>query len=159
MADELKYPLVTGFRHGFASLTAVIKTPDGKTIKYRGFKGVNYNRTRERELVRGNHPDPLGKTQGENSYTADAEVYLAEFNDLITQLGNGYGDIIFMMLVHFVSPPFTGIQDEIHGCTIDSTEATNAQGSAALTRKFNLNPTKILFDGKDDVATPLNAST
>lgn len=155
MTDQLQYPLVTGFRHGFASLSAEFKLANGQTVTYRGFKAINYNRTRDREMVRGNHPDPIAKTRGENSYDADVEVYLAEWAVLMSTLGPGYGDLMFTLLVHFVEGGFTGLQDEIRGCTIDSTEASNAQGTAALTRKFKLNPVKILFDGIDDVTTPL----
>lgn len=155
MTDQLQYPFVTGFRHGFASVTAEFKIPGGNTVTFRGFKSINYTRTRDRGIIRGNHPDPLGKTRGENSYSADCEVYLAEFANLIETLGAGYGDIPFTLLVHFVEGGFTGLQDEVQGCTLDSTEAPNAQGTDGLTRKFNLNPLKILFDGEDDVEVPL----
>lgn len=155
MPEQLKYPFVTGFRHGFASLTAEFKLPGGKSISFRGFKSINYNRTRDREIVRGNHPDPIGKTRGENSYDAEVEVYLAEFDALMKELGPGYGDQMFTLLVHFVEGGFANLQDEIQGCTFDSSDASNAQGTSALTRKIKLNPTKILFDGVDDVTTPL----
>jgi hypothetical protein len=153
--DQLAYPLVTGFRHGFASLSAEFKIPGGGTVTFRGFKSIDYNRTRDRGLVRGNHPDPIGKTRGENSYDADVEVYLAEYAALQRELGPGYGDILFNLLVHFVEGGFTGLQDELLGCTLDSTEASNAQGTDALTRKVKLNPLKIKFDGVDDVEVPL----
>jgi len=156
MTDALAYPVVTGFRHGFASLSAEFKLKDGKTVTYRGFKSINYNRTRDRGLVRGNHPDPIAKVRGENSYDADVEVYLAEFADLVKQIGPGYGDVMFTLLVHFVEGGFAGLQDEIQGCTFDSTEASNSQGTDALTRKFKLNPLKILFDGEDDCEVPLS---
>lgn len=157
MADELTYPLVTGARHGFASLSADFKLPSGQTLTFRGWKSLNYSRTRDRGIVRGNHPDPLGKTRGENSYDADCEVYLAEFDALKEALGPGYGDVAFTLLVHFVEGGFTGTQDEILGCTFDSTEASHSQGTDALTRKFKLSPLKILFDGVDDLAIPLTA--
>lgn len=155
MANDIPYPFVAGFRHGFASVAAEFKLRGGKTVTFRGFKGINYTRTRDRGIIYGNHPDPLGKTRGQNSYSADCEVYLAEFAKLVEELGAGYGDIPFTVLVHFVEGGFAGLQDEIQGCTFDSTDASNAQGTDGLSRKFNLNPLKILFDGLDDVETPL----
>lgn len=152
---ELAYPVVTGFRHGFASLSADFKLPGGGTLTFRGFKSINYTRTRDRGLVRGNHPDPIAKTRGENSYDADCEVYLAEFDALQKALGAGYGDVMFNIQVHFVEGGFAGLQDQIIGCTLDSTEGSNAQGTDALTRKFKLTPLKILFDGIDDAEFPL----
>jgi hypothetical protein len=43
------------------------------------------------------------------------------------------------------------VTDLILGCTLDSTEASNAQGPDASVRKFKLTPMKILFNGTDDV--------
>lgn len=153
--SDLAYPFVTGFRHGFASLSADFKLPGGGTLTFRGFKSINYTRTRDRGMVRGNHPDPIAKTRGENSYDADCEVYLAEFEALRQALGPGYGDILFNVLVHFVEGGFEGVQDQIIGCTLDSTEASNSQGTDALTRKVKLTPIKILFGGEDDAEFPL----
>src|SRR5258708_4309117 len=154
--DNLQYPQVSGFRHGFASLSAEFKNPvSGQTLTFRGFKSINYSRTRDRGWVRGNNPDPIAKTRGENTYDADCEVYLAEYQALQEFLGAGYGDIQFTLLVHFVEAPFDGIQDELIGCTLDSTEASPSQGTDALTRKFKLNPVKIKFDGVDDLQFPL----
>ncbi len=154
MAD-LQYPLVTGFRHGFASLSAEFKLPSGATLTFRGFKSIDYNRKRDRGIIRGNHPDPLAKVRGENSYTGSVEVYLAEFQALIDELGPGYGDIPFTLLVHFVEGGFAGIQDELLGCTLDGTDASNGQGTDGISRKIDLSPLKIKFDGVDDVETPL----
>src|SRR5262249_47614835 len=146
----------TGFRHGFASVNAVFKLPGGNSLEFRGFKTINYNRTRSRTKVMGNHVDPLGKTRGTNDYTCDAEVYLAEYMALIRQLGAGYGDKQFSIFVQMVEGGFDDIQDEILGCTLDTTDASNSQGTDPLVRKIDFNPTKILFDGIEDVDVPLN---
>lgn len=156
MADELAYPYVTGFRHGFASVAAVFKLPDGKSLSFRGFKTINYSRTRTRGWVRGNHPDPIAKTRGENEYSADCEVYLAEYQALLKELGAGYGDKPFSVFVQMVEAGFETVQDELIGCTFDTTEASPSQGPDALTRKITLNPIKIKFDGLDDVEVALN---
>jgi hypothetical protein len=147
---DLVYPLRNGVRHGFSSVIWTIKS-----VKLRGIKGINYGRTRDRELLRGNHPDPFAKTIGENSYTCDIEVYLAEFMFVIDQLGAGYGDIFFDCQCAYGADGFSAKTDEILGCTLDTTEVANAQGTGALTRKFALNPLKILFGGLDDLAVPL----
>lgn len=125
-------------------------------------KSIDYSRTRTREKVRGAHPDPLGKTLGENDYKATCEIYLPAFNLFVAQLrasgalsGTGYGDMQFNATVTYNAPGFDVITDTIVGCTLDSTDATNAQGAGALTRKFDLDPIKILFNGIDDVSTPL----
>ena len=147
--STIKYPLINGLRHSFASVEMKVR---GQI--YIGFKSVNYNRTRSRSEARGPHPDPLGKTQGENKYTGDIEFFLAEFVRLITDLGPGYGDIQFPVVVTYSSNGFDTIMDELQGCTIDTTDASNA-GTDPTVRKIDLNPTKILFNGIDDVETSL----
>jgi hypothetical protein len=155
MADVLEYPLVNGVRHGFASIELVLKLPTGGKQIFRGFKSINYTRTRDRGLIRGNHPDPIAKTRGENSYTGDTELYLEEFNVWRKALGPGYGDLFFDVNVTYGENGFTTVTDELLGCTMDSTEASNSQGTDGLTRKVNLAPLKVKFDGDDDLQTPL----
>ena len=150
MTTPIQYPLINGVRHSFASVELKLKNQI-----FIGFKSINYTRTRSRAFVRGNHPDPLGKTQGENEYSADCELYLAEWNLFQEQLGEGYGDILFQVLVTYSSNGFDTIQDVINGASVDSLEASNAQGPDPTVRKFDMNPLKILFNGVDDVAVPL----
>ena len=152
MATPIQYPLINGARHSFASIELKL----GANI-FIGFKSINYSRKRTRSLVRGNSPDPMGKTIGDNEYTADCELYIAEWNLLQSQIasGNGYGDVFFQVLVTYSANGFDTIQDTLNGCTIDSTDASNGQGPDPLVRKFDLNPLKILFNGVDDLAVPL----
>lgn len=156
--SPIQFPLLNGVRHSFTSIELKFAAvPGGPSISqvFFGFKSLNYTRTRNRVLVRGNSPDPLGKTQGENDYSADCELYLAEWNLLMTTLGPGYGDAAFMIQASYSANGFDTIQDTVTGCTIDSTEASQSQGPDPLTRKINLMPLKVLFNGVDDLATPL----
>ncbi len=156
----LQYPLVNGVRHSFASIEL-----NFSGLIFRGFKSINYGRKRNRGLVRGNHPDPIAKTLGENEYNADAEIYLAEWMAFLEQLkanaqsgtnGNGYGDVQFSAFVTYSATGFDTITDELQGCTLDSTDASNGQGPDALVRKVDLMPLKILFAGVDDLLDPLS---
>lgn len=152
----IQYPMVNGFRHSFASIELKMA---GQL--FTGFKSVNYSRTRSRSLVRGNHPDPLGKTRGENEYKADVELYFAEwvlFMELLKQGagGGGYGDKPFNVDVTYGESLFATTVDQLVGCTFDTTDASNGQGPDALTRKVELNPLKILFNGRDDLVNPLS---
>lgn len=150
MVAPIQYPLVNGVRHSFASIELKLDVQI-----FIGFKSINYSRTRNRALVRGNHPDPIAKTRGENEYSGDVELYLAEWNLFQSQLGAGYGDKFFQVLVTYTENGFDTIQDVINGCTIDSLEASQGQGPDPLVRKFDLKPLKILFNGIDDLAVPL----
>lgn len=151
----IPYPLINGVRHSFASVEFKFKG-----VVYRGIASMNYARTRNRGLIRGNHPDPLGKTIGENEYTADCELYVAEWNLMQSTLGDngaGYGDEFFTATCVYSANGFDMITDTILGCTMDTTEAALAKGVDGLSRKLQLNPLKILFNGLDDLAVPLAA--
>lgn len=151
-ATPISFPLVNGARHSFSSIELKI---NGQIFV--GFKSINYSRTRSRTMVYGNSPDPLGKTRGTNEYKADCELYLAEFNAFKESLGAGYGDIAFDINVTYTENGFDTISDVIRGCTLDTTDSSNSQGNDPLVRKMELNPIKILFNGKDDLATPLTS--
>ena len=150
MPPPIQYPNVNGVRHSFASIELKLA---GQV--FIGFKSIEYTRTRERGIVQGNHPDPLGKTRGKNTYKGSVELYLAEWNVFQKQLGAGYGDKLFSLLVTYGENGFDTITDEINGCSMDSTEGGGSEGTDPSTRKFDLSPLKILFDGIDDVAVPL----
>lgn len=163
----IQYPLVNGARHSFVSTEVRFTQPAiGSTqagaalaLALRGYKSINYSRTRSRTMVYGNHPDPLGKTRGKNEYKADSEWFLAEFtviqNALQALAGQGYGDVFFDMVITYSENGFDTITDTIIGCTMDTTEANNAEGTEPTMRKIELNPLKILINGIDDVPNPL----
>lgn len=153
----IPYPDSLGFRHSWTSIKAVVAG-----LPILGLKKCSYSRTRTREILRGTHPDPLGKTQGENAYTGSLDMYLAEFQQLKSALillgqsqGIGYGDVFFTITVSYGAPGFQTVQDEIQSCTLDTTQAEQSQGPAALIRGIELNPLKIVFDGDDDVLPQL----
>jgi len=150
MTTTIPYPLVNGTRHSFSSIELKL---NGNI--FIGFKSINYSRTRSRSMVYGNSPDPIGKTQGTNEYSADVELYLAEWNQFMESIGPGYGDTFFQVLVTYSANGFDTIQDTINGCTIDGLEVSQSQGTDPLVRKFDMSPLKILFNGKDDLAVPL----
>lgn len=150
MSTPIQYPLVNGVRHSYSSIELTL---NGQI--YKGFKSINYDRVRGRSMARGNSPDPLGKTRGDNEYSADCELFLAEFNLLISKLGAGYGDKLFTVTVTYSENGFDTIEDVLLGCSVDSSTASQGQGPDALSRKVTLNPVKIKFSGLDDLGSPL----
>lgn len=152
ITTPIPYPYINGSLFSFPSIELKIRG-----IIFRGFKSINYSRKRDRPKVYGNSPDPLGKVVGKNDYTADAEVYLAEFNAFLASIGSGYGDEFFPIYVSYVQNGFETIQDQLIGCTLDETEAAQSDGTDPLVRKLTLNPLKILFNGYEDLAFPLTS--
>ncbi len=156
MADALVYPLVRGFRHGFASVTLKFQLDSGKKIQM-FIKSINYGRTRSRGMALGNHVDPIAKTRGENTYKGSCEMMLAEYRLLIAEMGPGYGDKIFDVFVTYGETGFETVTDELRGCTLDDDDASNAQGPDPLMRKLDLAPLKIIMANTDDVEFPMTA--
>lgn len=157
MADitPISFPLINGFRHQFSSVELKFQF-DGNKVQVFA-KSLNYSRKRNRGLVRLNHPDPVAKTRGENEYSADMELPVAEWLLVKRTLGPGYGDKAFSLLVTYGENGFDTFTDQILGCTMDGVEAFMSQGTDPLMRKFDLNPLKILFDDDDDLENPLAA--
>lgn len=124
-----------------------------------GFKSIKRSRTRTREMVESNSPDPVGKTLGTNKYQCSAELYLAWWfamiNTVENTFGKGYGDRPFEIKVSYTNNGFQTFTDRIVNCTFDSTTADDSAGNTALVRMVEFNPTKIYFAGKDDLADPL----
>lgn len=156
--STINYPLVNGVRHSFASIEVKVA---GQVYFA---SAVNYSRKRSRTMAKENHPDPVGKTIGSNEYSADIEMLLAEFNNLQSALiaqaaqqspPTGYGDVFFTVVVTYSSPGMDTVTDTILGCTMDSTEASNTEGTDPTKRKFELSPLKIMYAGTDDLGTPL----
>ena len=153
----LAYPQINGCRHSFASIELKMAGQE-----FKGIKSINYTRTRSRGKVMGTSPDPIAKTRGENEYTAEVEIYFAEFMLFLSLLKgdappDGYGDVFFDCTVTYGENGFDVVTDEIIGCTLDTTDASNSQGSDPTVRKCTLNPVKIRFGGMDDLAIPLTA--
>ena len=148
----IPYPMTNGARQSYVSLEAKL---NGQI--FMGITKIDYKRNRERTVITGTNADPLGKTRGENKYEASCELYLAEWNQFMvsTMGGAGYGDVFFTVDVTYSEKNLDMIHDTLLGCTIDSTEASNAKGTEGTLRTVNLSPLKILFNGVDDNATPL----
>lgn len=154
--SSIQYPLVNGVRHSFASIEVKFVTQTQFTQIY-FVREVNYKRTRSRTKLRLNHPDPVAKTIGSNDYDGNVVMALAEWQKFVTEAlgGPGYGDVMFEMQVTYTTPLFDTIVDSVLGCTMDSTEVALAQNDDALVRPFDLSPLKVLFNGVDDLANPL----
>lgn len=155
MANPLTLPLINGVRHNASSVEVKVAN-----IIIIGVKSVNYSRKRNRTQVRGFHPDPIAQTLGENEYSADLEMYFAEYmllQNTLLQLGGGkgYGDVTFDVLCTYGANGFDTVTDTIRGCNIDSTETGLSQGPDAITRKIELSPLKIFYNGVDDLTVPL----
>ncbi len=154
MATPIPYAIINGAR---ASFPSIIYKIDGQ--EFTGFKSITLTRKRDQAMVYGANPDPIGKTRGKNSYEHTAEVYVAEWKTfMLDHFGAGYGDRYFSNEVTITESGFDTQTHLVEGCTISSSELAFSEGNDALTTKVDFNPVKILFNGIDDNATPLQGA-
>lgn len=156
IAGALPYPLVNGYAFSYASVELKFALPDGLKI-YKGVKSINYKAPREMGKLWGTHQEPYAKTIGKQDYECDVELYLAEAVDLMQTLGPGFGDIFFDTNITYTTPgAYSLISDVITGCQLNSPETSFTTGSTeGITRKFKLDPLKILYGGNSIFANPL----
>lgn len=156
-APPIQVPLINGVLWSFAHIGLGIAN-----LPFTGgFKAIKYSRKRNREIGYSNSPDPIGKTLGQNEYMCSVEVYLEWWRALLTTvqaIGAGYGDQPFPIQVNYSANGYDIIKDTIQNCTFDTTDADNSVGTGALVRTIEFNPTKIFFNGIDDLSNPLVAS-
>lgn len=127
-----------------------------------GFLSIKRSRKRTREMVMSNNPDPVGKTLGENKYECSAVVlydwYMNLLQTIEQNLGPGYGDQPFTIFISYVGKNLTTYTDQVINCTFDEDDGDDKAGTKALERTINFNPTKIKFNGLDDLEDPLVGS-
>ena len=169
MSTPIAYPLLNGVRQSFVSTeirfaTAAIGATQGGTtlsLNLRGYKNAEYGRKRTRGELRGNHPDPIGKTRGSNAYTGKFTYALAEAlairNALQALAGgaSGYGDVFFSVIITHSETGFDTQTDTVSGCTLDDDQIKLAEGVEATMVDLDFSPLKVLINGVDDVTNPL----
>ena len=163
MANQLIYPLINGTGYDFSSIELSLAGQ-----KFAGFKSIDYERTRDQGEGRGNSPDPLFKTKGENKYSGSVELFLAEWNYLhknilipaaalqgVANTGEGWGDVLFTVTVQYYNVGMDPITDILIGCNANGPTASQSRGVDPLMRKIDLKPLKIRFGNTDDLGTSL----
>jgi hypothetical protein len=148
----LAFPEINGLRHDYSSIEL-----KANGLLFMGIKSIEYEWSREVALVRGFSPDSLGQCRGFNTNTCSIEMYLAEWNLFLNSLGDGFGDGFFSIQVSYAETGFDQITDYILGARLIGVSASMSQGSDPLTRKLKFQPTKIQYQGFDDLASPLSA--
>lgn len=152
MTSPLAYPLINGLRHDWSSVEAKL---NGQIFV--GIRSINYSISIDAAYVRGTSPDPFAQTRGTNDYTCDCEVYLAEWNQFISQLGDGWSDQFFNIQVSYAEESLDQITDLISGCRLVGVEVSQSQSADPLMRKLTFKPLKIYYQGFENLTDPLTA--
>jgi len=150
MANPLQFPLVNGNRYAWSSVRI-----QANGQRYVGVKGVNYSQEVAPGEVYGTHAQKIGRTRGEVKPEASIELYKEEFDALINDLGDGFYEVEFEVVVSFDESGRV-ITDQIHSCRIKKPDSGHSQGPDALTVKVDLDVMWIEYSGKKPLKTMVN---
>lgn len=139
----MDFPLINGRRYSFAS---VILKINGRQVV--GVKEVSYNWKIDRAKVRGTNIQPLGMTRGEYDCEGSLTFYKEDYDELIANLGDGYGEAVFDIAVSYADVGQPTVTDELRGCSLGGAEKSPSQGTDALEVKCDLSITYILENGR-----------
>lgn len=148
MALDIQYPLINGVRHSWSSVEIEIGG-----LKFGGFTEVNYSAKLDGVYVRGQGSTPIAQTTGLGEFSADVTYLLAEMDQFLATLQNGFMTASFNMIVQYTNEGYLDtsmpvITDTISGCRITELSAAASNGSGdPLVRKATLKPMGMLFNG------------
>jgi hypothetical protein len=129
---------INGNFHNHASAEISFK---GKP--YLGVSAINYSDEIERELQYGTGREPLGLADGTYKPSADVELLKTEFDRLIRDLGDGYGEQLISIVVSFREASGT-IVDTLGACKISKVEDASQQGASGNKTKLTLTVTGVI---------------
>jgi len=144
MADPI-YPQVNGNRYSWASVEIAIGS-----LRFKGFKGIEYSNNLEPGEVRGTGPQKLGRTRGDLKPEASFEIYKQEYYLLIAALavnGAGFMETEFGIVVSYSDRNQPIITDEIIGCRIKKPAHSGSQGTDAMVVKVDLDIMMVIENG------------
>lgn len=104
---------------------------------YLGITVANYNDELERQNEYGTGPIPLGVSQGQYKTNADIEMLKTEFDRMMRDMPDGYGEVPFNVGVTYKEASGT-IVDELRTCYITKVEDASQQGPAGNKVKLTL---------------------
>lgn len=129
----MPYPNVNGFEYSFASIELQV---NGR--RYYGVTSINYDDSLTPGRVKGTSSIPLGSTAGEWDGTASMEMNRRDAQELIDDLGDGFGRVIFSIVVQYADDGAEVITDQLPAVRISKATHSNSQGSDASKISFDL---------------------
>lgn len=139
----IAYPEINNRTHSYASVEIDI---DGDL--YTAVKSINYNDGLEPGELRGTAVHRLQRTDGEYKADGNIELSIAEADQLIQKLGNGFMLKAFKITVQYAPEGGTVITDELIGVRLKKKDNSNQQGSDPTMVKFDLDIMYIIHNGK-----------
>ena len=136
------YPLINGNSFDYSSIEIDI----AGTI-YVGVKEVSWTQSMDKGKQRGTNPQVLARTRGEYDAEASMVMYPQEYTDLITALGDGYGEVSFNVTITYSDVGQQTQTIRLLGCQIKNEESGGSQGTDPLEDSIDLDVIQIERNG------------
>jgi len=137
-------PLIQGKRHSFSTIRLKVNGKDRI-----GFKSLDYDDELEEGEMRGAGSELLGTTEGDYKCTASATFFRKEFDLMIADMGDGFYQQRFPIVVFREANPGDGVsKDELIGCRFKKSAANDAQGADPSEVKVDISLFYIIRNGK-----------
>ena len=133
------YPLINGVYYSFAEFSVTIA---GQL--FNGFSEFNYTQSVEHGEVYGNAPEKLGNTLGQIKAEGNFGLYLPQYDNLLSILGDGWMGIQVPILIQYFPAGLPLREDQIVGARFKSSAGNNQKGSDASMKKIDFTAFKII---------------
>jgi len=141
------YTKINGKAYSHSSLDIRL---NGKAYVF--VKEITYSDSLEPGEVRGTNAQLLARTRGDYKSEASITLYKGSAQELIDDLGDGYLEKEFDVVVTRSEPDMSSIVDTIVKCRIKKIESGSSQGADPNEVKLDLHPFYILWNGYDPIS-------
>jgi hypothetical protein len=148
MAD---YPLINGIKYDWASAEV-----DLNGTVFLGIKELTWEESLEPGIGRGSgSAQKLFRTRGEHDSTGTLVMWTEDADELLTALGDGYGEVPFDITTTYSNPGVPTNTTKLLGCRITNKTGGGAQGTDPLEVSFDLDIIQVDENGKRMVSNAL----
>lgn len=134
---------VNNVEYSWGSITLKIRG-----VEIVGFKAISYEEGIEREDVHGARRHKIGMTKGKvTTEPGSITMYLKEKTKVVSELGDGWGDVEWDAEVRYAEIGQPTHVDIIEGCKFASNPGGGEEGAAALEREMKFNFMRVCSDG------------
>lgn len=139
-----EYPDTRGFGYSQSGVELRLDRRIFTTFK------LTHNQAIEEGIIFGAAPEPLIRTRGQlqmGEGSIETED-LAEAQDFIDHLGDGFSDVLFNILVRYTSPTRPAIKRELVSCRVLDVEEDPGDGTDGVQSSFPISFMYRTFNGK-----------
>lgn len=142
-------PLINGVHFDYSSIRVSF---DGRDPEIHVLE-ISYKDALEPGEVRGTSARVTGRTRGQYKPEASLTLTKAAWSELLENLGQGYMEKSFEILVNYAEVGLPVIPDVITGCRIKNVDESHSDGNSdALKVKLDLHVIQIIRDGVSPLA-------